>query len=82
LASFSGASASEVAFPLGQAPDPLEPHVRRIDEADLADAASRLDAKQNAAAGDFGHDLGTIASNCTKTEVEAQTPFQAAVLPN
>lgn len=57
-----------------------------VDEADLADAASRLDAKQNAAAvevnRDFGHDLGTIAVNCTKTEAHAQTQLQAAVLPN
>ena len=41
-----------------------------IDGADLADAASRLDTKQNQAAveltQDFGHALGTIAGNCTK----------------
>jgi hypothetical protein len=30
----------------------------------------------------FGHDLGTIAANCTKTEAHAQTQHQAAVLPN
>jgi serine/threonine protein kinase len=57
-----------------------------VDEADLADAASRLDTKQNAAAvevnRDFGHDLGTIAANCTKNEAHAQTQLQAAVLPN
>ncbi len=57
-----------------------------VDEADLADAASRLDAKQNAAAvevnRDFGHDLGTIAANCTKTEAHAQMSLETAVLPN
>jgi integrase len=57
-----------------------------VDEADLADAASRLDTKQNAAAvevnRDFGHDSGTIAANCTKTVADAQTQLQAAVLPN
>jgi integrase len=57
-----------------------------VDEADLADAASRLDTKQNSAAvevnRDFGHDLGTIAANCTKTEAHVQTQLQAAVLPN
>jgi integrase len=57
-----------------------------VDEADLADAASRLDVKQNAAAvevnRDFGHDLGTIAANCTKNAAVAQTARQAAVLTN
>jgi len=57
-----------------------------IDEADLTDAASRLDTKQNAAAVElnqgFGHDSGTIAANCTKTESNAQTQLPAAVLPN
>ena len=57
-----------------------------VDEADLADAASRLDAKQNAAAVElnqgFGHDLGTIAANCTKTAADAQMQRQVAVLPN
>jgi hypothetical protein len=57
-----------------------------VDEADLADAASRLDTKQNAAAvevnRDFGHDLGMIAANCTKGAADAQTQRQAAVLPN
>lgn len=57
-----------------------------VDEADLADAASRLDTKQSAAAvelsQDFGHDLGTIAVNCTKTESTAQMHFATAVLPN
>ena len=57
-----------------------------VDGADLADAASRLDTKQNAAAVEltqtFGQDLGTIAANCTKTESTAQMQRQAAVLPN
>jgi integrase len=57
-----------------------------VDEADLADAASRLDTKQSAAAVElsqgFGHDLGTIAANCTKTEATAQTHLETAVLPN
>jgi hypothetical protein len=57
-----------------------------IDEADLADAASRLDTKQNAAAvevnRDFGHDLGTIAADCTKTASDAQLNLTTAVLPN
>jgi len=47
-----------------------------VDGADLADAARRLDTKQNSAAvevnRDFGHDLGTIAANCTKTAADAQ----------
>jgi integrase len=57
-----------------------------VDEADLAEAASRLDTKQNAAAVElskgFGHDLGTIAANCTKTVSDAQMHLQTAVLPN
>ncbi|MGA7056071.1 MAG: tyrosine-type recombinase/integrase [Terriglobales bacterium] len=39
-----------------------------VDEADLADAASRLDTKQNAAAVEltqtFGHDCGQLHQNC------------------
>jgi integrase len=57
-----------------------------IDESDLADAASRLDTKQNAAAVElnqgFGHDLGMIPPNCTKTAAVAQTNLETAVLPN
>jgi integrase len=57
-----------------------------VDGADLADAASRLDTKQNAAAVDltqtFGHDLGTIAANCIKTTSDAQLQLATAVLPN
>jgi integrase len=57
-----------------------------VDGADLADAASRLDTKQNVAAVEltqtFGHDLGTIASNCTKTATDAQLSLATTVLPN
>jgi hypothetical protein len=57
-----------------------------VDEADLADAASRLDTKQSAAAvevnKDFGHDLGTIAANCTKTAAVAQMNIETASLAN
>ena len=57
-----------------------------VDGADLADAASRLDTKQNQAAmeltQDFGHDSGTIAANCTKIEAHAQMSLETAVLPN
>jgi hypothetical protein len=57
-----------------------------VDGADLADAARRLDTKQNSAAvevnRDFGHDLGTIAANCTKTAADAQMQRQVAFLPN
>jgi hypothetical protein len=53
---------------------------------DLADAASKLYTKQNAAAVElsqgFGHDLGTIAANCTKTATDEQLSLEAAVLPN
>ncbi len=57
-----------------------------VDGADLADAASRLDTKQSAAAMEltqgFGHDLGTIAANCTKTAAGAQMHLETAVLTN
>src|ERR1039457_6256780 len=57
-----------------------------VDGADLADAASRLDTKQNAAAVEltqtFGHDLGMIAANCTKPASDAQMNLETAVLPN
>jgi len=57
-----------------------------VDGADLADAASRLDTKQNAAAVElsqgFGHDSGTIAANCTKTAADAQMNVATAALPN
>jgi integrase len=57
-----------------------------VDGADLADAASRLDTKQNAAAVElnkgFGHDLGMIAANCPKTEADARMSLETAVLPN
>jgi integrase len=57
-----------------------------VDEADLADAASKLDTKQNAAAVEltqgFGHDLGMIAANCTKNESVGQMNLESAILPN
>jgi len=53
-----------------------------IDEADLTEAAWRLDAKQKSNAPDFGHDLGIVAENCTKNEAVACPNFTAAVLPN
>jgi hypothetical protein len=57
-----------------------------VDEADLADVASRLDTKQNAAAvelsKDFGHDLGTIAANCTKSATDARMNVETAALAN
>jgi integrase len=53
-----------------------------IDEADLTEAARRLDAKQKSNAPDFGHDLGIVAENCTKNEAVARPNFTAAVLPN
>jgi hypothetical protein len=57
-----------------------------VDGADLADAASRLDTKQNSAAVElsqtFGHDLGTIPPNCTKPASDAQMQLVTAVLPN
>ncbi|MGB8990225.1 MAG: site-specific integrase, partial [Candidatus Sulfotelmatobacter sp.] len=57
-----------------------------VDEADLADAASRLDTKQSTAATEltqgFGHTLGIVAANCPKNEAEERTNLAPAVLPN
>jgi integrase len=57
-----------------------------VDGADLADAASKLDTKQNAVAvglsEGFGHDLGTTAANCTQTASVVQMNLEPAVLPN
>jgi integrase len=57
-----------------------------VDGADLADAASRLDTKQNSAAVElsrgFGHDLGTIAANCTKSAPDARMNLETATLAN
>ena len=57
-----------------------------VDGADLVDAASRLDTKQNAVAVEltqgFGYDLGTIAANCTKNAAVARMNLETAVLPN
>jgi hypothetical protein len=48
-----------------------------VDEADLADAASKLDTKQNAAAlelnQDFGHDLGMIPRALKMRQPRRQT---------
>jgi hypothetical protein len=56
------------------------------DEADLTDAARRLDTKQTAVLPElmqgFGHGLGTISANCTKNESNAQMHLATAVLPN
>jgi hypothetical protein len=61
-------------------------HHNIIDEADLADAASRLDTKRNVAAVEltqgFRRDLGTIQPNCTKTAAEAQVNLETTVFPN
>jgi integrase len=53
-----------------------------IDEADLADAARRLDEKQNSNAPQFGHDSGIVAEKGTKNAAPTQLNFAAAVLPN
>ena len=57
-----------------------------VDGADLADAASRLDTKQNAAAVELskgvGHDLGTIAANCTKVAADARMNLETAASAN
>lgn len=53
-----------------------------IDEADLADAARKLDERQKSNIPDFGHDLGIVAENSTKNAAPTQQNFAAAVLPN
>jgi integrase len=57
-----------------------------VDEADLADAASRLDTKQSAVAVElspgFGQGLGIVAANCPKNEAVERTNLAPAVLPN
>jgi len=57
-----------------------------VDGANLADAASRLDTKQKAAAVElsqgFGQGLGIVAANCTKTTADTQMNLATAVLPN
>jgi hypothetical protein len=61
-------------------------HHNIVDEADPADAASRLDTKRNAAAVEltqgFRRDLGEIQPNCTKTAAEAQVNLETTVFPN
>jgi integrase len=57
-----------------------------VDGADLADAASRLDTKQNQAATElthnFGQGLGIVAANCTTDEAVERTNLAPAILPN
>ncbi len=53
-----------------------------IDEADLTEAARRLDEKQNSNAPDFGQDSGIVIENGTKNEAAARLNLTAAVLPN
>ncbi len=53
-----------------------------VDEADLADAASRLDAKQNSNAPEFGHSSVSVAENSTKNEAPTELNFAAARLLN
>jgi hypothetical protein len=53
-----------------------------IDEADLADAARKLDERQKSNTPGFGHDLGIVAENSTKNESHEQMHLEAAVLTN
>ncbi len=57
-----------------------------VDGAGLADAASRLDNEQNAAAVEldpgFGYDLATIAAKCTKIAPDARMNLESASLAN
>jgi integrase len=56
-----------------------------IDEADLAEAARKLDERQKSNArefSDFGHDSGMMVENSTKTEAVAHLNSTTAVLPN
>ena len=53
-----------------------------VSEADLADAASRLSAKQNAAALEFGQSLGSMAENKPQNNALTAPHFAAAHLPN
>lgn len=53
-----------------------------VSESDLADAADRIDARQNANAPEFGLSLGSIAQNSTKNAAPEQANIAAAHLPN
>jgi hypothetical protein len=56
-----------------------------IEQADLADAAARLDAKQKSQAVpefDFGQSLGRTEENSTKNNAATDDNPSAAVLPN
>jgi len=53
-----------------------------IDEADLAEAARKLDEKQKSNALDFGQHLGMVSEKSTTNEAAARLNATAAVLPN
>lgn len=53
-----------------------------IDEADLTDAANRLDQKAAQLEKQFGQNLGIIAGNSTKNDAAAKNRLAVAVLSN
>jgi integrase len=53
-----------------------------IDEADLADAARKLDEKQKSNALDFGQHSGIVSPKSTPNEAAAHLNVAAAALPN
>jgi len=53
-----------------------------IDEADVAEAARKLDEKQKSNVPDFGRGLGIIADSVTKNGAEAQMSLTTAARPN
>jgi len=56
-----------------------------IEQADLEDAAARLDAKQKSQAVpeiEFGQSLGRTSEIGTKSDAGTDRPLRAAVLPN
>ncbi len=53
-----------------------------IEQADLEDAAARLDAKQKSNAAEFGQSLGRVVENSTKNTAVADQRQTVAVLPN
>ncbi len=56
-----------------------------IDEADLADAARKVDERQKSNAlefSTFGQPSGRVVENSTKNEAAAHLNLTAAVLPN
>jgi hypothetical protein len=52
-----------------------------VDEADLAEAARKLDEKKTDAP-EFGHSSGIVAENSTKNRAAGHPNLTAAVLPN